>query len=432
MIRSLLHFLRLEPIRHFMTLFSSSILGQALALLLAPVLSRLFTPDDFGLAALYLSILSILSVASTAKYEQAIMLPRHENAAIHLFRLVLRLTLFFSLIVLVPLAFFRSEIAAMLGNPAIAPWLFFIPLSLLIHGAFQASLFYSNRTKKFNRMARSTLLQQSLISSTKVLAGFARTSFNGLITGQIIGQFLTTIFIFSHTSRQIGKEKVRSTLKDIITQAKIYSQYPKYNMLLSVTNNLSGSLPIFLFTWGFSAEVAGLYAFGYTFVFRPVSLFSQSTQQVLSQKMIERYHQGHYIYPTLKKMVGRFFLAGIIPLVLFMIWAPELFSFVFSETYETSGRYLQILSPWLFMVFLASPLTFLHELFLRQKTAMVIDAIYLVLRFFALYIGIRMQNELLALALFSGISTVMVGYKLFWFLHLAKQSKRSFSEDGNT
>ncbi len=424
MIRSLLHFLRLEHIRHFMTLFSSSLLGQALALLLAPVLSRLFVPDDFGLAALYLSILSILSVAATAKYEQAIMLPRADKAAVHLFRMVIGLAAIVSAIVIVPVHFFNTGIAALFGNEAIAPWLYLLPFSLLIHGILQASIFYSNRTKAFSRMARTTLLQQAMISGVKVLAGGLRTSFNGLITGQIIGQALAALYIFGYTLRQIAGQRIKSSFKDIILQAKAYSQYPRFNMLLSMTNNLSGTLPIFMFTWGFSAEAAGLYAFGYTFVFRPVSLFSQSTQQVLSQKMIEQYHQGRYIYPALKQMVQRFFLAGIIPLVVFTIWAPELFSFVFSETYRTSGEYLQVLSPWLFMVFLTSPLTFLHELFFKQKTAMVIDLIYLVLRFLALYLGIRMQNEMIALILFSGVSTALVGYKLFWFLYLARRSNR--------
>ncbi len=422
MLRSLMKFLRLEPIRHFLALFSSSVIGQGVALMLAPVLSRLFVPDDFGLAALYLSMLSILSVISTAKYEQAIMLPREDRAAIHLFRLVLRLTLLFSIMLLLPLTLFRTNIANMLGNPAMASWMIFVPLSLIIHGTFQASLFYSNRTKMFSRMAKSTLLQQGLISSSKVFAGLLKTPFNGLIAGQIVGQLLATCFLYFTTLRQMLKQKIRTTTKDLIVQAKTYSQYPRYNMFLSLTNNLSGSLPIFMFTWGFSAEVAGLYAFGYTFVFRPVSLFSQSTQQVLSQKMIEHYHQGKYIYPVLKKMVGRFFIAGLIPFIPVMIWAPELFSFVFSDTYEASGRYLQILSPWLFMVFLASPLTFLHELFFKQKTAMIIDVIYLILRFLALYIGIRMQNEFYALAFFSGVSAVVVGYKLLWFLYLAKQS----------
>ncbi len=86
MIRTLMQFLRLEHIRNFMTLFSSSAFAQGISLLLAPVLSRIFTPDDFGLVALYLGILSVLSVLSTAKYEQAIMLPRKNSDAVHIFQ----------------------------------------------------------------------------------------------------------------------------------------------------------------------------------------------------------------------------------------------------------------------------------------------------------------------------------------------------------
>ncbi len=422
MIQPIRRFIRLEHIRHFLTLFSSSVLGQGLALALAPVLSRLFTPGDFGLSALYLSILSVLSVFSTAKYEQAIMLPKNNEAAIHIFRLVIALAALVSLISLLPIIFLNAGISRLLGNPDIAAWLYILPLSLMVHGLLQASTFYANRSKAFPQMARTTLIHQVSANGIKAGTGWLQTSFNGLITGQVAGQLLAMTYIFRHAIRQISKQRIRFSVKSIRQQASVYIQYPRFNMLMSLTNNLSGSLPIFLFTWGFSPEAAGLYAFGYTFVFRPLGLFSQSTQQVLSQKMIDNYHKGVAIYPTLKKMTFRFALAGLLPLLIMAIWAPGIFSFVFSETYEASGRYLQILSPWLYMVFLASPLTFLHELFFRQKTAMIIDLVYLILRFFALMAGIWMQDLIMALILFSGVGTLVIGYKLWWFLMLAKRA----------
>ena len=420
MIRALLHFFRLEYIRHFMTLFSSSLLGQGLALAVAPILSRLYTPEDFGLAALYLSLFSVMSVIATAKYEQAIMLPREKEAAIHLFRLVILLASGISLLFALPLIVFNTQLAHLLGNAAIRPWLPVLPLSLLIHAALQAATFYANRNKAFVPMARTSLLHQLSASATKVGGGFLQWPANGLIVGQIAGQLAGMIHILSHSARQISRQKLAFSMAQIREQARRYSQYPRFNMLLSLTNNLSGSLPVFLFTMGFSAEVAGLYAFGYTFVFRPLGLFSQSTQQVLSQKMIETHHRGAPIYPALVTMVKRFAALGIIPLILFTIWAPAIFSVVFSDAYEMAGRYLQIMSPWLFMVFLTSPLTFIHELFFRQKTAMIIDIAYLFLRLLSLLAGIWLQDVMLALLLFSATGTVMVGYKLWWYLHLAR------------
>jgi lipopolysaccharide exporter len=420
----IIQFLRLEYIRHFLTLFSGSVLGQLLTLALAPVLSRMYTPEDFGLAALYLSILSVLGVLATCKYEQAVMLPRDNNAAIHLFRLVLLLAAIASVITMAVLVLFNQSISAMLGNPLIHIWLFFLPLSLVIHATMQAAVFYSNRTKKFRRIAKTTIVQHVSTNGLKVGAGAMQTGMNGLIAGQIAGHFLAMLFVVVNTMKQIRKTHIPFSFIEIRKQAKIYAQYPRFNMLLSLTNNISGSLPIFLFTRGFSPEAAGLYAFGYAFVFRPVSLFSQSTQQVLSQKMIENHHHGKTIYPTLKKLISRLLLAGLIPFTLVTIWAPNIFAFVFSEAYGPAGQYLQILSPWLFMVFLTSPLTFLHELYFKQKTAMFIDIVYLVLRFMALMTGIWLKDINIALILFSASGTLVVGYKLLWYLQLSRKEDK--------
>ncbi len=421
MIRSFLNFFRLEYIRHFLTLFSSSVLGQLLTLALAPVLSRIYSPEDFGLAALYLAFLGVLAVISTGKYEQAIMLPRDERAAIHIFRLVLLLAFVMSTFFAIVITLFNSSITSLFGNPALSAWLYLLPISLLFNAAQQASIYYSNRTKQFGRIAKTTLIQHTSTNMVKLGAGLFQKSLNGLIIGQMAGHFLSVVFVLQRTMKQIRKINLDYSWLAIKKEAAIYAHYPRFNMLLSLTNNLSGSLPIFIFTWGFSPEVAGLYAFAYAFVFRPLSMFSQSTQQVLSQKMIERHHQGLTIYPIIMKMVKRFFLIGIIPFFLATIWAPEIFGFLFSETYRPSGQYLQILSPWLFMVYLTSPLTFLHELLFRQKTAMYIDMVYLAMRFLALMTGIWLKDIVVGLILYAAVSALVVGYKLFWYLQLAKE-----------
>ncbi len=428
---SLRAFFRLDFFRNFMKLFSSSVLAQGLSLLLAPLLSRLYTPEDFGLVALYLGILSILSVISTAKYEQAIMLPKKEGDAVNIIWLVLVITLSVALITALITVFLNRPIANLSGNPDIGPWLYFLPLSILFHGVFQSATFYANRTKRFGTIAQSTIVQYTFLNGARVLAGWVRTAFNGLVAGQLVAQFVSALFIVKKTLVPIRAKQSEVSWSAIKAQASLYRGYPKYNMMLNLTNNLSGSLPIFMFTWGFSAEIAGFYAFGYTFVFRPLSLFSLSALQVLSQKIIENFHRGKEIYPGLKKLVSRFFILGIIPFLVIAIWAPSIFSFIFSDVYAPAGRYLQILCPWLFMVFLTAPLSFLPELFFRQKKAMVIDIIYLVLRFFALAAGIWQNDAILAMALFSGVSTLVVGYNLFWYLQLARRHQKTLISKTN-
>ncbi|MBW6497321.1 MAG: hypothetical protein K0B09_02945, partial [Bacteroidales bacterium] len=111
------------------------------------------------------------------------------------------------------------------------------------------------------------------------------------------------------------------------------------------------------------------------------------------------------------------------PFALLAIFAPAVFRLVFTEEYLLAGRFLQVLSPWLFAVFLTSPLSFVPELFFHQKKAMIIDIVLLVLRFLALWAGIWQQNLWLSLWLFSGVSFVVVTYCLFWYLSLARRHK---------
>jgi O-antigen/teichoic acid export membrane protein len=407
-------------IRNFLKVFFPSVLAQGLSLLLAPVLSRMYTPEDFGLAALFLGIAGLVSVLSTGKYEQAIMLPRGHRDAAQLFWLVLFLSLGTALVTLLLVGCFSTPLARLLGNRNLAPYLLVLPLGLLLHGLQQSGLFFANRTKAFGHMGRSTLVQHGSLNLVRVAAGWAQAPFNGLIAGHLAGQCLSGLYLLRGCLGKVLSEGGRPRWKAMFAQARIYQGYPRFNMPHSFAGNLSASLPVFLLTMGFSPAVAGLYAFAYTFVFRPVSLFAQSASQVLSQQLIEDYHKGLPIHPTVKKLILRLAWTGVPAFIALALWAPALFGFIFPEDYADAGRYLQVLTPALLMVFIASPLSFLPELFFRQKKAMMIDLVGLFLRFSALAAGILAGSLMLSLILLSAASTLVVLYALFWYLSLAR------------
>ncbi|HSV76544.1 MAG TPA: oligosaccharide flippase family protein [Bacteroidales bacterium] len=412
-----------ESIGHFLKLFSGSMIAQGLTLVLTPLYAQLFTPAEFGLTAMYFAIFSIISVIGTARYEQAIMLPTGDHDARLLFWLVQLISAAFAVIVFLVVLFAGGYIASLSGNYDLWPWLWFLPLSLLLHGISQGCIFYANRNKQFGYMVENTQAQYATLNGSRLLTGILQSPFNGLLASQILAHAMSAIHIVWRTQKKLCST-ANVSFDAIIKQAKKYSGYPRYNMLLNITNNLSGALPIFLFTRGFSAEVAGLFAFGYAFIFRPLSLFSQSLLQVLSQRIIEDYNQNKPVYPLLKNLVVKKFYLGIVPFVLLAIFAPTLFALVFPPEYVQAGEFVQILSPWLFMVYLTSPLAFLPELYSRQRKAMFIDLAYLVLRFLALSIGILAKNLFLSLGLFAAVSFAVVLFNLFWYLSLARNNEK--------
>lgn len=413
---------RRETTRNFFKLFSSLMLAQGLSFALAPLLSRLYTPEDFGLVALYMAIAGLLSMVATGKYEQAIMLPKRNEDAASLVVLVLMISLAASLVVAIIVVLFNNTFTRLLQAPEISFWLYFLPLSMILHAIYQSFNYYANRMKFFGIMASGTLIQHVIINISRIAMGIERFFLNGLILSQIVSPVFSVIYMIKKLIPRMQVYFKGVTMINIKYQGGIYSQYPSYNLIQSLTNNLASSLPIFMFTSGFSAQTAGLYSFGYTFVFRPLSLFSQSTLQVLSQKIIEDHHNGKYIYPGIKKLVWSFFKLGIIPFVLLGIFAPWLFSIVFSSVWTEAGTMIQILLPWLFMVYLTSPLSFVPELFFQQKKSMIIDFISIFLRFAALYIGIHYNDVYLSLILFTIVSFSVVAYSLGWYLQMARKN----------
>ena len=89
------HFLNAEITKNSFTLVSSTIVAQAIPLLLHPVLRRIYSPETFGAFAVYLNILSILVVITTFRYETAIVLPKSDIASANVLSLTFILNFLF-------------------------------------------------------------------------------------------------------------------------------------------------------------------------------------------------------------------------------------------------------------------------------------------------------------------------------------------------
>jgi O-antigen/teichoic acid export membrane protein len=102
------------------------------------------------------------------------------------------------------------------------------------------------------------------------------------------------------------------------------------------------------------------------------------------------------------------------------IFGPAIIRFVFGDNWVTSGKYMQVLLPWLFLVFISSPVSFLPDMLGQQKMAMWLDMFKLLARIMALGVGVYLNKLYLALALFSLISAGFTGFSLYWYLKLAE------------
>lgn len=409
-----------EFFRNVLTLVSGTTIAQLISLAIYPVLSRMYTPDDFGVFALYMSILTVTNMLATAKYELAILMPKKDDEGLNLVGLSALITVAVSLVLLVLVVFLNRQIASLLGNTEIAVWLYLIPASTFLNGLYQSLNYWSIRMKRFRTVTVANLSQSLANSSMKLGGGALVPGPFGLITGALVGQvagFLAFFMNFIRRDRQRSGMFNRHGMKE---QAMSYYRFPKYNMLLGINNNISGSLPVFVFTAWFSTAVTGLYSFGLTMIFRPMNLVTTALRQVFSQRTIARVNEGLPILADMKRLFIKMVQFSVLPFGLVAVFAPWIFRFVFGPEWETAGEYTRILIPWLFAVYLSAPFAFLPDLFNLQAKALVIDIIKLLLRAAALLAGVLIGDIFVALILLSGVSAVVLVYQIFWYFSLAK------------
>jgi O-antigen/teichoic acid export membrane protein len=420
MIRAFRNILSSEFFRNVATLISGTSLAQVFSVFIYIILSRIYTEEDFGVFGLYMNILNITVIFSTAKYELAILLPKSERESVNLLGLSGLISVIVSLVLLVIVVSMNGMICSWLGSEEISVWLYFIPLSTLMVGWFTSFRNFSNRQKRYKLIAGANIGQSVSNSLLKLGLGFLIAGAAGLISGVIFGQIVGfLVFFIAHWRINVLKAGwiKWSEMKRL---AKQYILFPKYNMWQGLINNLSGAFPVFILSSYFSTGIAGFYTFGYMILYRPVNLVANAFYQVMFQRFVEKKHENRAIRPEVLLFLKRTTQVLVLPFIVSGIFFPEIFGFIFGDKWIEAGRYAQIILPWIFMVSLVMPLSFIPDLYKKQRVAMIIDGVKLVARLGALMVGVIMENVYIGLALYSGLSTIIIGYSLFWYLQLVK------------
>jgi O-antigen/teichoic acid export membrane protein len=422
MIRAIRTIWNSEFFKNVATLISGTSIAQAFSVLIYIFLSRIYAEEDFGVFGLYMNILNITIIFSTAKYELAILLPRSEKESLNLLGLSGLISVGISLILLLIVVPLNGAICRWLGSDDLSTWLYFIPLSTLLVGWFTSFRNFSNRQKRYKLIAGANIGQSVSNSLVKLGLGVLIAGAAGLIFGVLFGQLMGFLVFFLVHWRLQGSKAAYMKWSEMMRLGRKYILFPKYNMWQGLINNLSGAFPVFILSSYFSTGMAGFYTFGYMILYRPVSLVANAFYQVMFQRFAEKTHGKAPIQPEVRLFIKRNIQVLLLPFIISGIFLPEIFGFIFGDLWIEAGRYAQILMPWIFMVSLVMPLSFIPDLYKKQRVAMIIDAIKLVARLAGLAVGVLMDNVYIGLALYSGLSTLIIGYSLLWYLQLVKKA----------
>lgn len=340
-------------------LMSGTVLAQALPIAASPILTRLYSPSDFGALALYMAIYSVIGVVVAGRYEVAIMLPKDNTDASNIMALSAAITLATSVLVGIPAVLFNDQIAQFLDSPALAKWLYLLPLSVMLAGFYQTLSYWNNRRKRFKDLAISRIAQGGGTAASQSVVGYGLgATSGGLISGAIIGQVLATLFLGWANRRSIAETRPVLSLSRIGENAKKYKVFPFVSSWAALLDNGALQMPLFIITKFFGAAITGLFSFTFKVLTVPLSLIVGSLAQVLLQKTTEIHNQNPC---ALRGYIFRILLllcCMAIPFILiFSFYGVEIFSFVFGKDWARAGEFAAILSLAAGVRFVVSPLS---------------------------------------------------------------------------
>jgi lipopolysaccharide exporter len=386
-------------------------LAQVLTILAAPILARLYGPSAFGIAALFQSITGIVSVVACLRYELTVMLPESHEEGANLLAVSLLSSVAVSAASVPALLLSRGLLLRWLKAGELGPYLWLVPVSVLLAGVFLGLNYWSTRRKQFGRLSFARLVSSVVATGSQVGTGYAGHGTAGSLVGTgVIGQAVSVLVLGGQVLRDDAVTLRRSVRpQEMLAGARRYIQFPLYGTWSALINAISWQLPAFLLASFFSPVVVGFYAFGFRLLNLPMSLVGQAIGQVFFQRAAEARAQGA-LAGVAESTYRRLVSFGMFPLLLLTLVGADVFHVIFGVRWIEAGVYVQLLSVWTFFWFLSSPMGMLFSVLEKQKFSLVLNIAIFLTRLGSLLVGGWLRSARLALLLFAATGILVYGY----------------------
>ena len=372
-------------LRNIFVMISGSSFGSAFSLLIVPIISRLFESDQYGKAALILSLANLIGNIAAFRYDKAMILPKDSQESYHLMNAALLCIVTVTLISLLAVGI-NSLVLYLPYNDSLGLWLYCVPIGVALVSINFLLDSILVREKKYKKIALSQSADPVGVGLTRLSIGASMGSSTwALVLGLLVGGLLKTYVLISACGQSFLTALKSFNLKAIVREMKVYKDFPIFSTPAGLANRLSNELPIFVLGAIFSPAIVGFYAIAMRILNAPVNICSNSIRKVYHQKVVSQKNQGTPILKAYLKMIVLCVGLGAAPMLFLYIYGAELVVIFLGEKWAEAGVYTQIIIPWLFVIWVTVPTSVVFEVLRRQKVWLVIQLLQLALRGGVLY-----------------------------------------------
>jgi O-antigen/teichoic acid export membrane protein len=357
-------------------LAGSTAVGQAILVAASPLLTRYYTPGEFGVLAVHIAIVTLLTPLATGRYELAVPLPGDDVEAADVLALALACTAAFALLVGGVGWVAGGPITHALKVPALGRYVWVVPMALLGAGAYQVASAWAIRVREFGRIAGTRVTQSAWQAVVQVGGGLLAVGPLGLLLGDALGRTGGTLNLARLAWRRDRAALTRATPAGMRRMAARYRDFPVFSSGAALLNSAGLQLPPLLFAALYDPTVAGLMGLAQAVVGMPSRLVGQAIAQVFMGEAARLVREDPARLEALfLKLSRRLLLGGGVAIVLIGALAPPLFALFFGARWHQAGVYVRWLAPMFMAQIVVSPLSQATAVLERQRLQLVADAL---------------------------------------------------------
>lgn len=403
-------------VRNVMVMVGGTAFGQLVTVAASPFLTRMYAPSDFGVLAAYSSVLTILLVLASWRYEMAIPLPEKDRDAAHLVALSLGLVASTALTVSCLILWQGVAISSILGVPAIRPYLWLVPVGIVGAGSYQVFNYWGIRRKAYSRVAQTKVTQNIGQTVAQLAIGMVSPGPAGLLIGQVVGQTAGSgnlARLAFQQDRSAFRNLSWSTMWDMAYRCR---RFPLISVFSGVLNTASVQIPNILLTTFFGVHVSGWFALGNRVLGMPLGLIGQSVAQVYLGQASRLAKQDPLEAERLfTRTSKRLAIASVVPIILIGASGPSLFELVFGFDWREAGVYVQLLVPGFIGQMVVTPLSHTFVILERHDLFLIFNVVRLVFTVSSVVLPFHLgRGPTWAVALYS--ASMFLTYVLAYFM----------------
>ncbi|SNV42455.1 colanic acid exporter [Chryseobacterium taklimakanense] len=398
-------------LRNVTTLAAGTIISQIVVVAVSPLLSRLFTVEDFGALSIFTSFTVFLAVVSTGRYEFAIGLPEDDNQAKKIVKLIFCIGAYVSVFYFLAIIVLREVLK--INDPTgflSYKEAYIAPFYILCIAIYSALSYWNQRYKRYKSITIANSLQVISTAFSSIVFGLLGLH-SGMIWALLVG-IVAAIFYFVLRDTTIFSQVLKQ--KEIKQVAIHYSSFPRYMIFSDLSLSASQQFIPIVFSVFYGATVVGLFSMANRMLRLPNIIITSAIGNVFRNDAIDSFRERgnctSLYWSTFKKLIAMSFPIYF----LLFILSPWLFEFVFGPEWYEAGVYARIICVFLFFEFVASPLNSLFYIRDRQKLFMMLQVFNTFFGGVGIYMGYRFCNNPYYSLMFFSASSIIFNIIFLW------------------